>query len=334
MPLDLGFQPGIFLRESLTKYDNRLIYPSYPDRWGHMGRYHRAYPTLLVGQQAIVATRLETLGKAKIHTGRATDIPLVNLGLKPTTYQTRIISIRGEWDIISDLAAEQVANAAGYMGKRDVVGETLDAMDDALTQRENELVIFGDSVEGMSGLLSGENSGVRVVNVAGGTNLHTMSAIDLFNLIRNEVTAFMKRSLLTVNSIVILCTVDLYNSLTQKFADSDGSPLDRLTGKLGGGFVRQIVPLNELSSEYLEKYGVHVAGTDRDRFVLMENFEIEPGVSVRAALEREFFTVMRTPLRQSGDTTYSVTSFCGTSEIKFNYPWKTTYVDYDKFVAA
>lgn len=323
---------GLWLRQEVTNYTTEWYKTVYPKRWGANGEHHQAVGDLLLGEKRIVVPRIEEAGRASIHTGRAVDIPLLKLGASADSWETRVVIMRAEWDLIADLAAQDVANRSGILPRRNIVQQLMDGLKDKITERVNELVIFGDPVEGMDGLFRSDL--VEQMEIAAGTNIHEGTAFERYNRILNFLKIFHKKSLLTVAATKMLCTIDLYHSLLQPFDGFNDTPLDRLLGRNTdhARMVQEIVPVNELSANLLEQYGVFAPGTDRERFVLIEDRAAITEERTLPSTIRNFYPLDYTMPRYATDTTFSVTAFEATSEMQFRQPFKVLFVNYDKFV--
>jgi hypothetical protein len=334
MPIATG--GGLHYLESLTRYeDYQMVW--YPERWGHIGKYHQAIGDLNIGEKEILVPTIEAAGRAAFHTGQATDVPLMKLGASGDRYGSKIIVIRWELDELSDIAPANYAaqNGRGLRENLMVLGER--HAYNKISERENEFVIFGDPASNMAGLLSGDRQGVHVEQVAAGTNIHTLTPEAQYDLLRGWGKTFYKRTKLIAQGNLLLVTVDLYDSLCRKFTDGDGSPLERLTDQEQGGYFRAIEPINEASSELLEEFSVHAPGTNRDRAAIVDArymMESPDGMRTESPIVRNFYTFDRTPIRQATDTTYSFTAFCATTEMQFRQPVFAMYVDYDKWEAV
>jgi len=320
-----------FLNAEVTRYERQWMKTVYPERWAANGDHLYNVGDLRLGEKRVIIPRIDYAGKATIHTGKATDIPLLQLATTADQYNARVIVMGAKWDAIADIAAEEVANLNGLLPERNTVQMLMDGLSDKISEKEHELVVFGNRAEGMDGLFSGQR--VDTLDIPAGTNLHEEPALDLFDRIRGLLKEFHKRSLLTAMATKMLCTIDLYDSLCRKFPDSEGTPLERLTRAGRGMYVREIEPVNELTSDLLEQFGVHTPGANRDRFMVYEDRIPEEGEVTRPGIMRQFFAMDRTPVRQDSDLGYSMTAYCATTEVQFREPFRALYIDYDKFAA-
>lgn len=324
---------GIWLEQEVTRYADDWYDTIEPDRWAANGEHHIARPDLRLGEKRIVIPRIEEAGKASIHTGRAVDVPLLKLGATADEWQTRVVIMRFEWDAIADIAAEEVANSAGFLPRRNLVQRGMDGLKKKITERIHELVAYGDTRQGMGGLLNSQI--VIQIDVPAGTNVHTLGGLETYNFVKGHLKTFHKRSMLTTGGAVMLCTVDFYDALLTPFGEYNETPLDRLLGRNEEQFryLRSITPVNELTSDLLEQYGVFDPGTNRERFVILEDRpkRMMNNRRVLPAVMRHFYPLDYTVPRRNGDTSWSVTAFEATSEMIIEYAFKVMYVNYDKF---
>lgn len=332
----LSTSGGLYVQQEVTKYVKDWYRTVYPERWAAYGQHHTAIPDLMLGEKRIVVPRIEAAGRASIHSGRAIDIPLLKLGATADEWDTRVVIMRAEWDYIGDIATQEAANKGGFYPRRNIVRELMDGLKEKITERIHELVVFGDKAEALDGLFSSELP--EAVKVAVGTNLHTLPAIELYNTIRKYAKYFHKKSKLTASAVEMLCTIDLYDAMLTPFEGYNETPLDRLIGTNTDSnhhrFVSRVTPINELTADMLEEYGVFPSGTNRDRFVFCETRRVAGERMAQPSLVRNFYALDYTNPRQATDTTWSMTAFEATSEVQHRTPFKTLYVDYDKFVEA
>lgn len=330
----LSTDGGLYIRQEVTKYVREWYRTVYPDRWAARGVHHMAVGDLMLGEKRIVVPRIEAAGKASIYTGRAVDIPLLKLGATADEWTTRIVIMRAEWDYIADIASQEAANRSGFYPRRNIVRELMDGLKDKITERIHELVCFGDKAEGMDGLF--QTDLIEPVQIPAGVNIHTLPAVEKYNLIRRYLKQFHKKSKLTAEAVKMLCTIDLYDALLEPFPQYNDTPLDRLIGRSPehGRYVREIIPVNELSADLLEEYGVMDEGQGRERFVLCEDRKLPTEMKMQPSCIRQFYGLDYTNPRQATDTTWSMTAFEATSEVQYRQPFKHMFVDYDKFVEA
>ncbi len=331
---------GLWLQSEVTRYSDTWYRTIYPERWGANGEHHQAIGDLRLGEKRIVVPRIEAAGRASIHTGRAIDVPLLKLGATADEWHTRVVIMRAEWDWIADIAAEEVANSSGILPRRNIVQELMNGLKEKIVERIHELVVFGDAIENMAGLLNSDL--VEQVDIPVGTNIHQPSAagadlgMEAYLRMKRYLKYFHKKSMLTSSATLLLCTMDWYDVLLTPFQNYNETPLDRLIGNNPqyARYLNRIVPVNELQADLLERFGVFRAGDNRERFVIMEEMPTSRDVNgiLIPSILRNFYPLDYTIPRMITDTGYSMTAFEATSEMQIRHPFKILYVNYDKYV--
>ncbi|MBW4636337.1 MAG: DUF2184 domain-containing protein [Iphinoe sp. HA4291-MV1] len=311
---------GKFLVEELAEYDEEFYETTYPEYWAATGQYIPSTGDLRLGTKKFISGRIDTVGKATIYDGKATDIQLADFGITADEYRAVIVILAAEWNIF-DIAAAEEAKLNALLPDRDFVSLKMEALNRGITQRLHEIVAFGDATYDMDGMLNSTN--VELITET--NDVYTYPPDALYNWIRGLLKRFRKESLLTASATDLFVPTDFYDRLLGRFTtNNDGNPFELLTNPQKGQKVGTVTELNELSSNYLEQFSVHAAGTNKDRLVLLER---DPKV-----LRRKFYATDRTePMLGDDGITYRLTGYAGTTEVQFRQPYCVRYIDIPKF---
>lgn len=316
--MDGVLQAGAFLRDHLRKIEPEIIRTVYPELWGADGKYHTAVSGLPFGLREIYQSRIDWTGTAVNFGGKATNIPLANLGVIWDKYRTLVGIIAAEWQW-TDLEAQRVASLSGIPAP-DVIREYRAALSKGLREWLHIRSVFGDPSIGFQGLFTGAD--VTLIDVA--TNLNTETPRNLNDFFRGVLRSFRKASRLTVNSPSMLVSVDLDFSLSAPFQDAGAfqdarSPKEYL---LKNG-ISSINVVNECSNDYLAAQGITSVSTTKDFFMLYE--------STSDTLDKMYSDEYVSPVRLKDDmATYRITGFTACSEMRFKYPYRVRYYTYPK----
>lgn len=305
-----------FLKIELERYEPTIIETVYPEYWGEAGENMPTFGDLDIGLRKIVYARMDTIGRAVNYGGRAQSIPLANFGITLEESNVLVGILAAEWGYF-DLEAEKVAKQFPQLFQgRDLVKNYRKALEKGLREWMNIRTIFGDASLGFQGMFT--NSRVTVINES--QNLNTMSATDLYNWFLTRLNAYRKSNYLTTKATAVMMSTDLMLALSRRFGDAsaDGNP-----AKLLQPLVGKIIEVNELSSPFLETYGVLPAGTNKDMMIFYQN---DPDV-----IDRHYCPIEVTnPGLLDDQLTYRIVGFCATSETRVKQPLRVQYLTYPK----
>lgn len=308
---------GKFLTQELNQYDTTFYSTVYPEYWGAEGKYHPTQGNLELGTKNIVSGRIDYVGEAAIYDGKSTDIPLSDFGITEDEYKARIVIAGAQWNIF-DLAAAQKANRQALLPNRDYLSLKMEAMKRSMDRRIHRLVWAGEANNDMEGLFSG--SQVTLKNIT--TDLYALTSDQLYDFFLDELSDFQEDSLLTAEATWMYVPKRLKTRLTKRFPNNmDGTPYLLLTDPKRGIMVKGIQEVNELKSSFLEQFGVHAVGTNKDRLMFGQLDDL-------SVLKRQFYPMDRSiPQLADDGVTYRITAWCATTEMQFREPFRVRYLD-------
>jgi hypothetical protein len=312
---------GKFLEEELREYEPTILKTVYPELWGYEGLRFPTMGNLALGLRSIMHARMDHVGRAVNYGGKATSIPLVNFGITMEESKTIVGVLGAEWTYF-DLEAERTAKKfPQLLQQRNLVQEYRNALERGLREWMHIKSWAGDAQAGIAGFFS--NPDVTVINET--QNLYTMTPGQLHNWWIDLLTSYRMSNRLTAEASSVLISEPLRAAMTRRFGDgsSDGTPLKMVRDEL----LTNVNVVNELSSAYLEEFGVVAPGTNKDLIILYEN---QPSV-----LDRRYYPIEVTaPGLLDDQLTYRVVGFCATSEARIKQPMRVKYILHPKSTMA
>lgn len=311
--------PGMskWLGTQLRSSEVKVIESEYPEYWGFDGKHHSAKDTLPLGLQELVSAQLSETGRAVNYIGQATTIPLANAGLAFGSVKTALGIIGSEVNYFQ-LEREKVAQAYPSAGLNyfNLVKTLRDSMERSLREWMHLKAVFGDKNLAMGGLLT--NSSVPIV--AETVRVSGLTPEALYEWVLTKINQFKEQNLLTTNEQVsILCSSQVSLAMDRRFTDGGGGT----AGDLLKAKVKEVTEINELSTPYLEQFGVTNVGSNLEMLTIYQNDE--------SVLERFYHPIITTEPKLLDDcVTYRMVAFCATSEVRFNKPKKAMYITYPK----
>lgn len=303
-------QAGRFLSRKLEVKLPGVIKKKYPPLWGAMGMHIPTTGDLPLGSKKLVIETIEEVGEAAIYDGLANDIPLADVTAGEETYKASVI-------ISGFKAGVLELDYARRLGV-DIGDERMMAMSRAINEKIHKIALRGTTKHGMTGFFNNPN--VNRVDIT--TNFYDPATtadnlIDFVNSLTNSIRKYTK---MVEAADMILCSVDFANRLNKRVPDSGVAVIDNILNRRGQT-LKDIVPVNELDASVLEEFGVHPAGTNKERIIVYPmSSEI---------LERKF-SPMDTLPPQLHIMDYLTIGYCGTSEVIWRYPDAALYVDIPK----
>jgi len=304
-----------YLNRELTQYDQTFYQTVHPRYWAANGELHPTVGDLSLGTKRIVAEEIDTVGDAKIYDGQADDVPFADFGITESEFKARVIISGAKWNLF-DIEAQMVANRNSTGPQTNLVETKMLAVSQAIDKRLHELACFGDTKQGMQGIFTGDR--VDVLDEA--QDLYGLSTDDLYTYFVDLCGQFEDDSLLTAQVVDVLMPKRLMTRLQLRFPqNSDGTPYRLL---LENNVIARMIPVNELRSDILEKYGVFAPGTDTDRMMIGNMADM-------MALKRQFYGTQRTtPRVHPNGLKFQMTAYAATSEAQFRQPFKFRYINF------
>lgn len=306
---------GLFLQRQLEQRIPEVYSKRYPNLWAIAGEVLPSVGDLEMGADTITAEILEQAGEAQIYAQGSNDTPLVDVSVSEDQYKVFVFIAAARWSIF-ELEKARKAN-------KDLNALKLAAVRRAIDERAHKLACFGSVKHGAKGLFN--LTGVPVDNNTFDADATATDADDYIQFFGDIITDVSSNS----NSVEEVDTILVPEKLLDvgrrlRLPGSQTSALSYVLenwGAANGGSLRRILPKNECQSSYLEAYGVHPTGTNKDRLVLLP--------SNPDALHRKFYALDFLDPQVQG-TDWRVIGYSGASEVLCHYPESLSYVDIPK----
>ena len=284
------------------RYENGMLVPTIAD--------------LSPGAQVLVQEQIEGRGQAAVVADQAFDIPLADYNVSET--RDPVVAVFSSFHYtVRELQAATFAN-------QPLTDERQRVARRAIASRINELTAFGSAQYGLTGMLN--NPLTPVDDTSFDPYASATTAEDLVDFFVEKVAAVTDSTDETEYPNHIEMAFRLWKQLSSKrLSGTAVSAIEHLRKLFSGeesGFSRMTFGTSpELKSEKLERYGVHSAGTNKDRIaVYPRSAEI---------LDRhiESTQVLETEYRNAQ---YIVPMYSCISGVRWKYPLAGRYVDVAK----
>ncbi|HET8687133.1 MAG TPA: major capsid family protein, partial [Methanosarcina sp.] len=267
----------------------------------------------------------DRVGEASIVGGSPDNIPFVDVFV--TEEEHPIISTMvGYRYSFQELDALNFAASRGQSFSGDIGTMRMEAAIEALQLKEHLIGCYGSPSHGVYGLFNNPN--VPEYDETG-FNPYTVDpdtgAGDLHDWYVQTIHATIKENtLLTEKPTIIIQPDRLTTKLATTFraAASDTTALEMIQKTLSSLGIVQIVSRNEVRSDWLEKYGVDVGGTNKDMLFI---YDLNSRI-----VNRKISPVRTLPFEYSNGM-YKRLMYQTLSSTKFHYPNGALYVRFPKY---
>ncbi|MBP0006220.1 MAG: DUF2184 domain-containing protein [Cyanobacteria bacterium SBC] len=280
-----------------------------------------AIPTLAdlqAGVSEIVQEQIEQTGDAKVISEQAFDIPLADANLTEVSYPVIVIASGFSYTLIEMQKIERAASNGSRFRVNDKRGE---AAARAIAEKVNRYTAYGSSQYNFPGFLNHPDVDVEDSS----TDIFDSNTTDdeVYDFVKDRVYDIAKRTELIEQPTTLRVSIDVHARLTDPRANSasDTTVKNLLLENLREMGLREIVPDTHLNSDRLEQYGVHAAGTHKDRMVLYPKF---PEV-----VERHVEPLQMAP-EEYRNMRYIFPAYACVSPALINFPDAMYYIDLPK----
>lgn len=300
---------GHFLEGELEQRLPQIYEQQYAVLWAEAGMFLPMPGVLDEGTTEVVEEIFEAVGKAAEFGDLSQDIPTVQASIGETAFNVHSFALAYEYSIL------QLARMA-KSGRTDLNMKKARAVDRGLRQRIHDLLVFGSSKRGSTGLFN--NALVPVVAPAYNPNTATFQ--QHVNFFTDQLTSIMIGNQLSAGTDWILTSYAHVQKLKSTYQSNDSglTAYEAIMKMHGEDGLKGIKGVNEASANLLELYGVTNPGDDLDRMIFMPE---DDQVINHLRYAPSFLPPERTKMN------FSVTAYIGCSELIISAPNEMRYVN-------
>lgn len=304
---------GVFLSRELEQRLPKVYEKKYPGLKFANGELLPINASLEAGAESIIEDVMSTVGEAaEGASDQIDDIPLADAAFDQYKFPVicKPVAIRYS---IRELDAARLSG-------RNVRGAKEMAARRSLEEASNILGAFGNTQRGLYGLLNDPNVPVES-SITDNIYDAAYTADDLINLFNTKVADVVVSSNMAEEVDTALVPVRLHERMVGLRVGDSGMTVKQFLLE-NSTWLKSIMPVNELASATLEKYGVHSSGTNKDAIFF---YSRNPD-SVERLVQP--ITTMTPQLRGMHYIVYMY--FCTTGAV-WHYPGGALRVDIPKF---
>ncbi len=275
------------------------------------------FPTLQPGAEFVVAETVQEYGEAYIMGGKSQDFPTMEIQVAEDSQPVVAIAASATYNH-RELDAMAFAQRNGQL-ITNVRERRLFQMERAIAEKSHKLGAYGDAARGLNGFLTDPN--IPVLDDA--TNIHdpATNPQDIINWFCSQFTAIVRESNMVEIPNLALVTYAFYRYISTTFRNTNSDMTVKDAIMAANPELRNILPLNELTSTQLEEQGVHASGNNKDRMVI---YKLDPKNCFR------YFEPMKIMPPEQNGMNHHVIGYKCVSGVLWEYPESARYIDYPK----
>ncbi len=294
-------QAGVFLARQLEQVLPKLYQKRYPAlRYGN-GDLLPVSVDLESGADSVIEQFAERVGEASTIADQVDDIPVADANINETRYPVIVKASALRYSVRELQAAQK--------GGRDIRGLRMMSARAAIEESINRVAAFGDSKNGLTGLLNDPNVPV-LTETADLYNTSTVTADNLVELLTGYVSKIVDSTSLTEEPSTMLVPIKLHERMTNTRLPNSPQTVKQFILE-NNTWIKEIIPSHELRSDNLEKYGVNSGGTNKDAILI---YPKNPDVVHRSS---ESLTVLPPQIR---GLNWLVIMYVATTGAIYHYP--------------